>query len=175
MLIAHSVITSLGRNACKSHRMEWHRLITVDYFWGWISNILSHAWGSIVTLHKGIWGLDWLLDLLDTPIAILNYNFRVYRALAVSLSLSAVHYTRTWSSWPAVPYQLSSTGFQRRTFSSWVPELSPCHSHSNSCMTHSALTHSLHLELPPLVTVASCNRLLCNLMSCVSCTSFFRS
>jgi hypothetical protein len=51
--------------------------------------------------YKETWGLDLLLDLLDAPHTILDYNFSI--AIASSHSLPAVHYTSTDSSRSAVP------------------------------------------------------------------------
>jgi hypothetical protein len=100
-------------------------------------NIMLWA-SSDVTYKDGV--LDWILDLVDTPLTIINYNYSRYRYFAHSLP--AVHYTRTEPSRSAIPYQSSGTSFQRRTFLCWVHELSPFHSH---CDSHCAL----RLELTP--------------------------
>jgi hypothetical protein len=101
--------------------------------------------------YKETWGLDWLLDLLDTPITIFNYNLQsILLSLFQTVSLQFTAHTHTHT-----PGRLSLLSFISPLVPasnggrplSLVPELSTCHSHNDSCLSALAGT----LKLPPLV------------------------
>jgi hypothetical protein len=81
---------------------------------------------------KEMWSFNLSLDLLDSSLTILGNNSQS-SAIAISHSLSAVHYSMHWDFPVCSPFTsslvLASNGERSP---SWVPELSSCHSHRDS-------------------------------------------
>jgi hypothetical protein len=87
---------------------------------------------------------------MDTQLTVLNYNSQsialsLFRTVCLQFTtLALLHLSLLFFTSPLV---LPSNGGRSP---SWVAELSPCHSHSDSCLRAHSL--ELYLKLLPLVT-----------------------
>jgi hypothetical protein len=96
--------------------------------------ILPRSSGSVTYIKRRV-VLNWRLGFLDTPLNNSLLQFTVHSVIALSISLSAVSYTCTWS-WS------SCTGFRRLMFPVLIPKLPSFHGRSDNWLTRHSLTSS---------------------------------
>jgi hypothetical protein len=89
------------------------------------SKIISGPSGGVTRKRRGVWNGYWLYWTL----IILNYNL-LWRCR--QFKQYTVHKKSTGSSHSLSLHQSTGSCFKRGTFSSWSPELSPRHNHTNT-------------------------------------------